>query len=88
MLFKNCQSNIPTDIWKWSHFTRTSLLRYIYAVFREQLFLILDTVVEDFWPGYETFLLSCGATKILRAIFMGYKTILLEKISMKSSIKD
>ena len=41
-------------------------------------FLILGTGAEDFLQGYETYSI-CGSTNILRAILMGYKTILLEK---------
>ena len=58
--------------------------------FRERsLFLILGTRAEDFWQGYENFFpLLCGGTKILRAIFMGYKTIEPDKFCMKPLIKD
>ena len=35
-----------------------------------------------------SFPLFCGGAKISRVIFMGYKTILLEKFWSKSSIKD
>ena len=56
---------------------------------RVQSFLIRGTGAEDFWQGCKNFFASpCGGTKILTAIFMGYKTILLEKFWMKSSIKD
>ena len=55
---------------------------------REQSFLILGTGVEDFLRGYENFSLTFGVTKILKAILMEYKTILLEKFLMRSSIKD
>ena len=50
-----------------------------YSYLREGSFLILSTGAEDFWQGRETFPLFCGGMKILRAISMGCKTILLEK---------
>ena len=37
--------------------------------------------MDNFWQEYESFFhYFGGGTNILRAIFMGYKTILLEKI--------
>ena len=47
---------------------------------RERSFLIIGTGTDDFWQGYETFSNFCGGTQILSAIFMGCKTISLEKI--------
>ena len=48
---------------------------------RERSFLILGTGAEDFWQGYETFShYFVGCKNILRAFFLGYKTILLHKI--------
>ena len=43
-------------------------------------FSILGTRVGDVWQVYETFSILFSGTKIFRAIFMGYKTILLERI--------
>ena len=41
-------------------------------------FFILGTRAEDFWQCNETFF--CGGANILRANFMMYKIILLQKI--------
>ena len=41
---------------------------------------MLGTRADDFWRGYETFPIIFGGTNILRAILMGYKTILPETI--------
>ena len=58
-------------------------------IVRVQSFLILGTRAEDFWQGYETFpTILWGWENKLRATFKGYKTILLEKIWMKTLIKD
>ena len=55
---------------------------------REQSFLIPDTRAEDFWQGYETFFNHfVGVRKFYEQFLMGYKTILLENIWMKSSSK-
>ena len=54
--------------------------------FRAQSFLILGTGTEDLWQGYESFFhCLCGGTNILRAIFIGCKTISLKKFWMKRS---
>ena len=48
-------------------------------VLRESSFSIQGTGAEDFWKGYETlFHYTMGVRKISRAIFTGYKTILLQ----------
>ena len=41
--------------------------------------LILGTVAENFWQGYETFPLFCGDLKISRVTFHGVQKYLLEK---------
>ena len=65
------------------------MVEHVYVGFKEAVSYNPAYRGGGFLKGVSNFLPSfCGGTKILRAIFMGYKTILLEKFWIWSLIKD